>query len=81
MEAGYKLVAKQFGILERHLEAREFILDGGRSIIDAYSFPMIRWATKLLPAGLTEYPNVQALHDRIKADPAVERVLACETST
>jgi glutathione S-transferase len=47
-------------------------------VIDAYAFPMIRWARKLLPGGLTEYPNVQALHDRIAADPAVQNVLARE---
>lgn len=46
VEAGHKLVAKQFGILDRHLIGREFVLDGGRSIIDAYSLPMIRWAIK-----------------------------------
>lgn len=78
VEAGHKLVAKQFGILDRHLEGREYFLDGGRSVIDAYSFPMIRWAIKLLPGGLNDYPNVQALHDRIKADPAVQKVLARE---
>ncbi len=78
VEAGHKLVAKQFGILNRHLEGRSHILDGGRSVIDAYSFPMIRWAMKLLPGGLTAYPNVQMLHDRIDADPAVQKVLARE---
>lgn len=78
VEAGHKLVAKQFGILDRHLAGREYILDGGRSVIDAYSFPMIRWAKKLLPGGLTDYPNVQALHDRIAADPAVQKVLERE---
>jgi glutathione S-transferase len=78
-EAGRKLVAKQFGILNRHLDGREYILDGGRSVIDTYSFPMIRWAIKLLPGGLNEYRNVQALHDRINADPAVQKVLARET--
>jgi glutathione S-transferase len=78
VEAGYQLVAKQFSVLDRHLEGRNYILDGGRSVIDAYSFPMIRWAIKLLPGGLTDYPNVQALHDRIAADPAVQRVLARE---
>lgn len=78
VEAGQKLVATQFGILNRHLDAREYILDGGRSVIDAYAFPMIRWATKLLPDGLMDYPNVQALHDRIAADPAVQKVLARE---
>lgn len=39
---------------------------------------MIRWAIKLLPGGLTDYPNVRALHDRIAADPAVQKVLARE---
>jgi glutathione S-transferase len=47
-------------------------------VIDAYCFPMIRWATKLLPGGLTDCPNVRALHDRIAADPAVQKVLAQE---
>lgn len=78
VEAGHKLVAKQFGILDRHLDGREYILDGARSVIDAYSFPMIRWALKLLPGGLEGYPNVQALHDRLAGDPAVQKVLARE---
>ncbi len=78
VEAGHKLVAKQFAVLNRHLDGRDYILDGGRSVIDAYSFPMIRWAIKVLPGGLRDYPNVQALHDRIAADPKVQKVLARE---
>ncbi len=78
VEAGHKLVAKQFDLLNRHLEGREHVLDGGRSVIDAYAFPMIRWARKMLPGGLGPYPNVQALHDRLEADPAVQAVLARE---
>lgn len=81
VEAGHRLVAKQLDILNRHLEDRDHVLDGGRSVIDAYAFPMIRWAIKLLPGGLTEYPNVQALHDRIAADTAVQKVLAREAGT
>lgn len=77
-EAGRKLVAKQFAILDRHLAGRDWILDGGRSVVDAYAFPMIRWATKLLPGGLADYPHVQALHDRIAADASVQKVLARE---
>jgi len=76
--AGHKLVAKQLGILSRHLDGRDYILDGGRSVIDAYAFPMIRWGAKLLPGGLQEFSGVQALHDRIAADPAVQKVLARE---
>lgn len=47
-------------------------------MIDAHSFPMIRWARKLLPGGLEGYPHVQALHDRPAADPAVQKVLERE---
>lgn len=81
VEAGHKLVAKQFGILNRHLEGRDYILDSERSVIDAYAFPMIRWGIKLLPGGLKEYPNVHALHDRLAADTAVQKVLAREAGT
>ncbi len=77
--AGQNLVAKQLAVLDRHLDGRDYILERGRSVIDAYSFPMIRWAKKLLPNGLTSYPNVQALHDRVHADPAVQKVLARES--
>lgn len=78
VEAGLKLVTKQFGILDRHLEGREWILHGGRSVIDAYAFPMIRWAAAKLPDGLKNFPNVQALHDRLAADPSVQKVLVRE---
>lgn len=78
VNAGNTLVAKQFDILNRHLDGREHILDGGRSVIDAYAFPMIRWAIKLLPGGLEGYPNVQALHDRLAEDLSVQQVLERE---
>lgn len=81
-DAARDLVARQFGILDAHLAGRDWILGPGRgerSVIDAYAFPMIRWAIKLMPGGLAPWPGVQALHDRIKADPAVQRVLARES--
>lgn len=76
--AGLALVRKQMTALNAHLEGRDWILDGGRSVIDAYAFPMIRWGIKLLPGGLADFPNVQALHDRLAADEGVKRVLARE---
>ena len=82
VEAGQALVIKQLGVLNKHLEGRDWVLGEGvgkRSVIDAYAFPMIRWAIKMLPDGISAFPNVQALHDRIKADPAVQKVLARES--
>ena len=66
------------GVLDRHLAGREYILEGGRSVIDAYLLPTVRWARKLLAGGLEGDPNVQSLHDRLAADPSVQKVLACE---
>lgn len=76
-EAGRKLVRKRLKLLDAQLDGRDFIL-GHRSVVDAYAFPMIRWAANLLPEGIQAWPNVRALHDRIAADPAVQRVLARE---
>lgn len=80
-EAGLDLVRKQMTVLNTHLEGREWILGDGRgkkSVIDAYSFPMIRWGIAMLPEGLEAYPHVQALHDRLAADPGVQAALARE---
>lgn len=81
VEAGHKLVRKQLAILDGHLANRDWVLGpdrGTRSVIDAYSFPMVRWAIKMLPGGIAEFVHVQALHDRLADDPAVQKVLAEE---
>lgn len=77
--AGHKLARRQIGLLDAHLSGREWILKD-RSVIDAYAFPMIRWAVKMLPNGLEGCANVQALHDRLAADPAVQKVLERESA-
>lgn len=79
VEAGHALVRKQLKILNDHLSGQEWVL-ARKSVIDAYAFPMIRWAIAKLPGGLADFPHVQALHDRLAADPAVARVLADEAA-
>ncbi|MTH65639.1 glutathione S-transferase family protein [Paracoccus shanxieyensis] len=78
-EAGRKLVRKRLTLLEAQLDGKDWVL-GKRSVMDAYAFPMLRWAAKMLPEGLAKWPNVLALHDRMAADPAVQRVLEREES-
>lgn len=51
VEAGQMLAAKQFESLNRHFDGRKCILDGGRSMIDAYAFPMIRWQKRFCREG------------------------------
>ncbi len=79
VEAGHALVRKQLTILNAHLAGKDWIL-GRRSVIDAYAFPMIRWAIARTPGGLADFPHVQALHDRLAADPAVRKVLENEAA-
>ena len=81
--AGQKLVARQMTVLNTHLDGRHWMLGEGRgkrSVIDAYAFPMIRWGMKVLPNGVAEWANVVALHDRLAADPVVQKVLADEAA-
>jgi len=80
VEAGQTLVAKQLGILDRHLESQDYIAGSGHSVIEGYAFPMLRWGIKLLMNGLREFSNVLALHDRMASNPAVRKVLARESA-
>ncbi len=75
VEAGLALVRKKLGILAPQLDGRDWIL-GQRSVIDAYALPMLRWARAKLPEKLEPWPALDALVDRLEADPAVRRVLA-----
>lgn len=77
-QAGMELVRKRLALLDAQLAERPFILGERRTVIDAYAFPMIRWAIMKLPEKLGRYPHVQALHDRVTEDAAVRKVLADE---
>lgn len=76
--AARTLVEKRLAFMNQQIAGKTYILDQ-RSVIDAYAFPMIRWATALLDNGIAPYANVQAWFDRMRADEAVQRVLAVES--
>lgn len=71
-------VRRKFALLEAHLAGRRYFLGDRRSYLDAYVFPMERWAANMLPDGLAAYPGAQAHHDMMGADAAAKRVLAAE---
>lgn len=77
--AGITLVKKKLDLIEAHLSGREWFLEG-RSIVDAYAFPMLRWARAKVPGGLGAWPGLAALHDRLAGDAAVQRVLEVHRS-
>lgn len=77
-EAGVALVRKKLAILDKHLEGREYMLGAKRTFVDAYTVPMVRWATSVLPGGLADLPDVARHHAHMLADPAVQRAMADE---
>ncbi|BAW80633.1 glutathione S-transferase [Candidatus Nitrosoglobus terrae] len=76
--AGIKLVHKRYQLLEDHLKGKKYILGDNRSILDAYAFPMLQWGKKVLPEGISHYPNLVRLHDTLAADSAVQKALKKE---
>ena len=76
--AGMSLVRKRLDLFEAHLNGRTYIVGDTRSYVDAYSVPMMRWASSMLPGGLAEWPAVKAHHDRMLADAGVERAMRDE---
>ena len=77
-EAGMALVRKRMDLLDAHLEGREHIVGDTRTYVDAYSVPMVRWASSMLPGGLDGWPAVKQHHERMLANPAVRKVMSDE---
>lgn len=73
-EAALAMVAKKLDILEAHLADRDWMLEG-RSAMDAYALPMLRWARAKVPQGIGGWPGITRLVTRLETDPAVQRVL------
>ena len=65
------LADARFGILEKHLAGREFLLDTF-SIADAYLATVLNW-TRAVPIDLAKWPNVKAYHSRIRKRPSIAR--------
>ena len=76
--AGREVVEKGFKILEAELDGKAYLL-GDYSIADAALFYVEFWGA--VRAGLTLPPNLAAHLDRMKARPAVQRMLAAEGLT
>lgn len=76
--AAKALAHKKFALIDAHLTGKRFFLNEKRSYLDAYVFPMERWAQTLLDDGLSAFPAVRAHHEMMAADPAVQNALAAE---
>jgi glutathione S-transferase len=65
------LADARFGILEKHLAGREFLLDEF-SVADGYLATVLNW-TRAVPIDLARWPNVKAYHSRMRKRPSIAR--------
>lgn len=77
-EAALKLCYRNFDVIEKHLDGKDYLMGDRQTILDAYLFPMIRWTYIQFPEDRRNYANVNALHDRMLADPGVIKAMECE---
>lgn len=71
--AAYRRISDVLAVLETHVNG-PYLLEGRRTVADAYAFAMIRWVN-VLPKPLSRYPNLNRFHDLFIQDSAVRRVL------
>ena len=65
------LVDARFGILDKHLTGREFVLDSF-GIADAYLTTVLNW-TRAVPIDLSKWPAVKDYHSRMRKRPSIAR--------
>lgn len=74
-EAAVALVRKKLSLLDKQLEGRKYVIGSKRTFVDAYTVPMINWASSAIPGGLVDYPDLRRHHEHMLADPAVQRAM------
>ncbi|MFO1253266.1 MAG: glutathione transferase GstA [Inhella sp.] len=68
---------KLFTWVDTQLAGREYLLDSGFSVADAYLFTVSNWG-QLVGVDLTPLANLAAYHARVAARPAVQEAMKAE---
>lgn len=77
--AAERAVRRELTTLNRHLDGREWVLESGRSVLDAYVHAMDRWANPFVQMP-NEFPHVWRHQKTLASDRAVRFALAAERS-
>ncbi|RYZ91618.1 MAG: hypothetical protein EOP06_06580 [Proteobacteria bacterium] len=70
---------KRFGIIEKQLDGKAFLMGANYSLPDAYLFVMTRWA-KGKKVDISGYPNLLKHFETIQARPATKKVIEQESA-
>jgi glutathione S-transferase len=76
---GLELVTEAFAEIERLLDGRSFAVQDRYTMADPYLFVMFNWAGRFGFDMRANYPAWTSLVDRLKARPAVQRVIERES--
>jgi glutathione S-transferase len=70
-------LAKRYGVVEKQLANRSYLLGENFTVADAYLFTVTNWATTV-KFDLAPFPNVRAFQERTAARPAVKAAMRAE---
>lgn len=71
------MLGMKFAYLDRHLTGRDYLLDSGFCIADAYAFTILSWAP-VVGIDLPQWPNLAAYVAQLSVRPKVRASLAAE---
>ncbi|HEV2268905.1 MAG TPA: glutathione transferase GstA [Steroidobacteraceae bacterium] len=70
-------LGKRYGVIEKQLAGRSFLLGDAFTVADAYLFTVTNWAGTV-KFDLAPFPNVRAFQQRVAARPAVKAAMTAE---
>lgn len=74
-ECAQAQIYRQMDLMEAEMAGRDWVLEGRRTVVDAYLFALFRW-NKHLPRPLSDYPNLLRWYEKMGKDLGVQKALA-----
>jgi len=74
-DAGIALIRANLDKMNRHLDGREVFLGTGRTVVDAYAVPMLRWAKRIETVQVNDFPAVRHYYEAITQDSDVQAAM------
>ncbi len=76
--AAFANLQRLYGIADRHMNGRDHVIAGRRTVIDAYLFTFSSWAARAFPKRLGDFPHLKRFVADLLEDPGVARALTDE---
>lgn len=76
--AAFANLQRLYGIADRHMNGRNHVIAGRRTVIDAYLFTFSSWVARAFPNRLGDFPHLNRFVANLLEDPGVARALADE---